>query len=120
MKIRRASWFDAVNLIRWLLGGAEKNALDPMMLNWTTDELKVFVAENERGVHAMVPAHNSVTLESLALNPESTPAEKLQAVSEAVKAIAFEARGARVKQMNFISSDERTDESAMRQLGFSK
>lgn len=120
MSVRRATWYDAVNLISWLLAGSEKNALDPSMLRWTPEQLKVFVSEKNDQPIAMVPCHTSVTLESLALRPEASAGEKLEAIIESVNAIAFEAATNGIKQLNYISSDPRTDEAAMKQLGFEK
>lgn len=120
MSVRRATWYDAVNLISWLLAGSEKNALDPSMLRWTPETLKVFVSEKNDEPVVMAPCHTSVTIESLAIRPDATPEEKQGAVIEAVNAIAFEAASNGVKQLNYISSDEKTDERAMKHLGFSK
>lgn len=108
---------DVAQFLVWLLQGREKNALDLDILDYPT--LRVYTAEADRKV-GYLPVHGSVILESLALNPEASAREKLEAVCAMTQHIERDALAAGVRELFYISSDDRTDESAVRQLGFEK
>jgi hypothetical protein len=115
MRFGPAKLIDIPQFLVWLFGNREKNKLDLEILEYPT--LRVYSAANDSAI-AFLPIHSGVILESLALNPEASPEEKLEAVCGIVNQVMLDATQQGIREMFYISSDERTDASAVRQLGF--
>jgi hypothetical protein len=115
MRFGPAKLIDIPEFLVWIFGNRDKNKLDPKILEYPT--LRVYSAANDSAI-AFLPIHSGVILESLALNPEASPEDKLEAVCGIVNQVMLDAIQQGIREMFYISSDERTDESAVRQLGF--
>lgn len=116
MNIGLARLVDIPQFLVWLFSNP-KNSLDPKILDYPT--LRVYSAANEKQV-GFLPIHSGVILDSVALDPGSPAEQKLEAVAGMVNLICAEAFQSGIREVFYISSDERTDESAVRQLGFEK
>lgn len=101
----------------WLEANSERNAFDPGILSYPA--LKVFAAQNCTKVHSYIPIHQPTMIESIGVNPESTPLEKANAVMETVKVIASLTHQAGQREIYFLASDETTAKGA-ELMGFSE
>lgn len=117
IRVRWSNLLDVPKFLTWLWNGREKNDLDANILTYPT--LRIAVAENGKPL-AFAPFQVCYVLESLAMNPELDAKEKLDSVVELVHNIEAEAFSQGIRELLYLSSDERTDESAVRQLGFEK
>jgi hypothetical protein len=118
LKVRPLKLLEVPKWLKWLWDGKEKNDLDARMFDYPN--LKMVVCENSKQI-LILPFHPVYVIDSLAFNPEVTDAkERLDATLETVNAVAEAAKSQGMAELLYISSDDRTDESAARQLGFVK
>lgn len=118
MIVRYLKLLDVPMFLKWLWDGREQNDVDFRILDYPT--FRVVAAEKDGKPQAFLPLQTCIVLESLALGPELEPKEKLDSVVEMVHNIGKEAFREGIRELYYISSDERTDESAVRQLGFER
>lgn len=115
MKVDKASYLDSIEHLSWLL---QQKEVDYRTLDYPTVE-KYKAMDGERNV-AFNHVHNGLIFESVAFNPESAAKERLEACLDLVNNICERARSLGIREAYYMSSDERTDESAMKHLGFEK
>jgi hypothetical protein len=115
MSVRKRSELEAIQHLQWLIG---KKDVDWRTLDYETTEKFISLVDNEP--KAIMHHHLGLVLESVAFNPDSTPKERLESVVELVDNSVSRATSVGAREIFYISSDERTDESAVRQLGFEK
>lgn len=118
MNVRWLRILDIPLFLKLLWDGREQNDVDFHILDYPT--FRAVAAEKEGKPKAFLPLQTCIVLESLALDPELEPKEKLDSVVEMVHNIGKEAFREGIRELYYISSDERTDESAVRQLGFER
>ena len=117
MTARPAGYKDVPQGLLWLYKATETNGFDPAVLDYPL--LKMVVAGNGKAV-AYLPYHPVVCLESLGLRPDASARERLAAVAVAFEHVEREARAAGVREILFLSSDDRLDESAVAHFGFQR
>lgn len=113
MSVSRLKLSEVPRFMAWLIANRDRNSFDPEVIDYPT--LRVYGSGS-----GYLPVHSGVILESLALSPDASAEQKLSGVIEMVNAVESEARDAGIRELFYISSDARTDESAVRQLGFEK
>lgn len=115
MTVRKRSELETIQHLQWLLG---KKGVDFTTLDYETAEK--FVSLVGDAPKAILHHHLGLILESVAFSPDSTAKERLEAVVELVDNSCSRAKSVGAREIFYISSDERTDESAVRQLGFER
>lgn len=98
----------------WLNANREHNDFDSAVLDYPTAEIYVAPDENPK---ACLPVHAALVLESIGF-AESDVKEKLANVLELLMMARMRADQNGIKEMIFLSSDERTDAYAVKVLGF--
>lgn len=111
---RKAKFTEHADCLKWLESNREKNDFDPEVLDYPTAELYVVPDETPK---ACLPIHGVVMLESLGFNTDD-PKERLVSALELVQHAVERARQLGVKEIVYLSSDERTDMFASKVLGF--
>lgn len=99
----------------WLAANSERNGFDPAVLDYPI--MKVLASHTNGTTHTYMPVQGVGMLESIGVNPESTPLEAATGIMESVKVAVVIAQGERYKELYFLASDDTTAEGAKR-LGF--
>lgn len=97
----------------WLNANKEHNQFDVEVLNYPTSEL--YVSPDDPV--ACMPVHAALMLESVGFGTEEAN-KKLVAVIDMLNLAIERARSLGIKEIVYLSSDERTDEYAVKVLGF--
>lgn len=98
----------------WLRAGKEHNDFAESVMDYPTMELYVSPDDNPS---ACLPIHAGIVLESLGFGCQNAK-DKMAASMDLLQAAIDRAIGLGVKEMIYLSSDERTDEFAVKVLGF--
>jgi len=114
--IRWATLWEIPQAISFLMRNSEKNHFDHRVLTYPSTRV---IRAGEDKALAYMPVHTGAILESLGWAEDATAEQKLTAAMEMLRQVGAEAHSLGYREMFFISSDERTDESAMK-LGFEK
>lgn len=114
MTVRIAKISELLEAVTWLMAGKEANSFDLGILDYPTLEVV------KSGDICYLPWHGGAILESVGFRPSATPREKLEATVSAVRAIEQKAAEMGIRELYFMSSDDRTDEAAAKHLGFEK
>jgi hypothetical protein len=117
MNVRHIKLGEVPAMLQWLEGARSKNCFDARVLDYPTLHIATVEVDGKAIVH--VPNHSVLCLESAAINPETQPLERLQAAKAVVDALAERAAASGVKEIVFMSSDEKTDRH-LEVLGFEK
>lgn len=96
----------------WLLENRRNNALDMDVMNYPTTRL---VAAENVGV---LPYQAVIVLESAGWGPGVSADNKAVAAVEMIGAVEREAREAGIREIFYLSSDDRTDEFLRKHLNF--
>jgi hypothetical protein len=118
MIVRLMNLLDVPGWLRAIFANKEKNDLAPRMFLYPT--LRVVIAEDKGKPLAYLPVHNGLILDSLAWGDEVSPKEKLDAIRSIVDNIVTEAYHSGIRELIYVSSDSRIDETAARSFGFAK
>ncbi len=116
MTIRWATLWEIPQAISFLMRNHEKNHFDHGVLTYPSTKL---LRAGDASAVAYMPVHTGAILESLGWADGVDAENKLAAATAMVTQVATEAHALGYRELYFISSDERTDESALK-LGFEK
>lgn len=119
MTTRWANLWDIPQAISFAIANAAKNGLDHRIYTYPTT--RVMRAANEEGeAVAYLPVHSGAILESLGWAPNLNVEDKAKAAIAAAQEIEREMLLMGVREVFFISSDERTDEFCEKRLGYER
>lgn len=110
---RKAKFAEHQMCLDWLNANPH-NDFDPEVMNYPTMELYVSPDENP---NACLPIHAGIVLESIGFGCQDVK-HKLASSLELLRTATERARSLGMKELIYLSSDERTDEFAMKALGF--
>lgn len=113
MTVRKRSELETIQHLQWLL---KQKDVDWDTLNYPT-AAKWVALDGER-VLAFNHTHLGLVVESVAFNPDSTPKQRLESCIDLVNTYSEMAKSDGMREIYYISSDARTDEAAMKHLGF--
>lgn len=102
---------DCNELSKWLEGTAN-NLADSAVLAYPSTA--ILCAHEDRRSIAFMPVQTTVTLESLAINPDATPRETAEALKQLTKTVAFLAQSKQIKEIYFLCADDSTADFALR------
>jgi len=115
VRCRKASYTEALQHIQWLL---TQKDVDWSTLDYPTREIAAVEVDGKVVVYGHY--HGVLVIESLAFNPDADAKDRLESVMVLVENICQRAKELGFREIWYMSSDTRTDESAARQLGFEK
>ena len=115
ISLRSATLEDVPQITAWLESRKSRNQFDPEILKYPS--LEVVAAHTNGTVFVYLPVQSVAMLESVAVNPESSPHEIAHALVLAVKAIEYQAHRAGQREAYFLASDANTAKGA-EHLGF--
>lgn len=116
MTVRKRREIETLDHLHWL---TKQKDVDWATLDYPTAD-KVAVVDGADRPMLFAHFHAGLIIESLAFRPGLSPKEKLESALEVVNNQCSAAKGIGVREAYYMSSDARTDESAMRHLGFEK
>jgi len=111
---RKAKFSEHQMCLDWLVANRECNDFDPEVMNYPTMELYVSPDENP---NACLPIHAGIVLESMGFGCEDVK-QRLASSLELLRMAAERAKSLGMKELIYLSSDARTDEFAVKALGF--
>lgn len=95
-------------ILAWLWQNRDKNCLDLAMLDYPT--LEITGAYEDGSALAYMPKHAAVIIDSMAWSPEATVVDKVESAEALLEQTERQAFGAGVREIFYVSSDDRTDE----------
>jgi len=116
ISLRSALRVELPQIKAWLEARKTRNQFDPAIFNYPT--LEVIAATNgAEKPHVYLPVQKAAVLESVAVNPESTPTEVAHALVMAERAAEYSAHASGCREIYFLASDQNTAAGA-KHLGF--
>lgn len=115
MAARKAKFQEHQMCLDWLNANKEHNDFDPAVMDYPSMEL--YVAPEENPI-ACLPIHTAAVLESIGFKQEQNTKDRLTAALELFVQARLRADQVGIKEVIYLSSDERTDEYAVKILGF--
>ena len=113
METRPVTMRDIPQMAAWLYRNREINGFDPDILDYPTLRAWAAVNGGPKPV-AYLPGHTVLMLESLALDPAADARHLMAAVMAAFEHACAEAKSAGIREVIYLHSDDRFDESAER------
>lgn len=117
---RWAVIWDMPEALQFLINSRDTNDLDVAVLTYPNTKVVRAESVEQPGAVAYMPVQNAVVLESVGFKDGLSAGEKLSAVTAMCAQVASEACSLGIREMYYLSSDGRTDEAAMKGLGFEK
>lgn len=114
MSARKAKFAEHGKCLEWLEANRESNDFDPAVLDYPTAELYVAPDDSPK---SCIPVHSAMVLESLGFADGITK-ENLLNTLELLHFARMRCEQVGIKEMIYLSSDERTDAYAEKVLGF--